>query len=365
VFLGLEVGSVLLFALLAFGVPVRGSLLALTLIVLLGAMAFSGVGLLVASRSKTVEGVSGLMNLVMVPMWICSGVFFLVVELPRRGPARHPRATAHRAERRATGGHDRRRAARAHRGTARDRRGLGGRQLRARAPHLPLAMKLLKPAALKTGARVALVAPAGPLSPERIEASVARCLSLGLDPIVYPAATARHRFLAGTDAERLATYSPRSTTFRSTRSGRCAAATARRASSTGSTWSGSVRSRSRSSASATTRPSTCDTPRWAWCRSTGRTRRGLSARNRGSFRRVLFHDEPAGRLPAARGEPEARTLVGGRVEAPLVGGNLALIASLCGTEWGLAARGHILFLEDIGEPAYRVDRMLGQLHHAA
>jgi ABC-2 type transport system permease protein len=82
VFLGLEVGSVLIFAALVFHVPVRGSLLGLTLIVLLGAMAFSGLGLLVASRSKTVEGVSGLMNLVMVPMWICSGVFFASSNFP-------------------------------------------------------------------------------------------------------------------------------------------------------------------------------------------------------------------------------------------------------------------------------------------
>jgi ABC-2 type transport system permease protein len=55
---------------------VRGSLIVLTVIVLAGAMAFSGLGLLVASRAKTVEGVSGLMNVVMVPMWIFSGVFF-------------------------------------------------------------------------------------------------------------------------------------------------------------------------------------------------------------------------------------------------------------------------------------------------
>ena len=82
VFLALEVGSVLLFAWLVFRVPVRGSLLAITLVVLLGAMAFSGLGLLVASRSKTVEGVSGLMNLVMVPMWIFSGVFFSSANFP-------------------------------------------------------------------------------------------------------------------------------------------------------------------------------------------------------------------------------------------------------------------------------------------
>jgi ABC-type multidrug transport system permease subunit len=82
VFLALEVGSVLVFAVLAFGVPVRGSILSLALIAVLGAMAFSGLGLLVASRAKTVEGVSGLMNLVMVPMWICSGVFFAASNFP-------------------------------------------------------------------------------------------------------------------------------------------------------------------------------------------------------------------------------------------------------------------------------------------
>jgi ABC-2 type transport system permease protein len=82
VFLALEVGAVLLFAMLVFDVPVRGSVLALSFITVLGAMAFSGMGLLVASRSQTVEGVSGLMNLTMVPMWIFSGVFFASGNFP-------------------------------------------------------------------------------------------------------------------------------------------------------------------------------------------------------------------------------------------------------------------------------------------
>jgi len=57
-------------------VPVRGSLLLLAVVVLVGALAFSGLGLLVATRARTIEAVSGLMNFVMVPMWIFSGVFF-------------------------------------------------------------------------------------------------------------------------------------------------------------------------------------------------------------------------------------------------------------------------------------------------
>ena len=66
----------MLFGHFVFGVPVEGSIFAITVVVVVGAMSFSGLGILVASRPETIEGVSGLMNLVMVPMWILSGVFF-------------------------------------------------------------------------------------------------------------------------------------------------------------------------------------------------------------------------------------------------------------------------------------------------
>jgi ABC-2 type transport system permease protein len=82
IFLVLEVGVLLGFSVLVFGVPVHGSWLLLAGLCLLGALAFSGLGLLVASRSQTVEGVSGLMNLVMVPMWVFSGVFFASENFP-------------------------------------------------------------------------------------------------------------------------------------------------------------------------------------------------------------------------------------------------------------------------------------------
>jgi ABC-type multidrug transport system permease subunit len=82
IFLVLEVGVLLGFAVPLFGVPVHGSWLLLAAFCLLGAVTFSGLGLLVASRAKTVEGVSGLMNLVMVPMWVFSGVFFASENFP-------------------------------------------------------------------------------------------------------------------------------------------------------------------------------------------------------------------------------------------------------------------------------------------
>ncbi|MEA2542501.1 MAG: type transport system permease protein, partial [Acidobacteriaceae bacterium] len=72
----IEVVGFLGFARLVFGVPFRGSLWQLGLLCVLTSMAFSALGLLVASRAKTMEAASGLMNLVMLPMWILSGVFF-------------------------------------------------------------------------------------------------------------------------------------------------------------------------------------------------------------------------------------------------------------------------------------------------
>jgi ABC-type multidrug transport system permease subunit len=82
VFLTLEVTVLLVFAALVLKVPVRGSILLLAIVAVVGAMTFVGLGLLVASRPRTIEGVSGLMNLVMFPMWIGSGTFFSTERFP-------------------------------------------------------------------------------------------------------------------------------------------------------------------------------------------------------------------------------------------------------------------------------------------
>jgi ABC-type multidrug transport system permease subunit len=76
VFLVLEVAVILAFGVWAFEVPVRGALWLLSLITVVGAVSFAGIGLLVVARARTLEAASGLMNLVMVPMWLLSGVFF-------------------------------------------------------------------------------------------------------------------------------------------------------------------------------------------------------------------------------------------------------------------------------------------------
>jgi ABC-type multidrug transport system permease subunit len=83
VFLVLEVAAVIVFAWLVFGFTVRGSWLGLTLITMLGGFTFSGIGLLVAARPTTIEGVSGLMNFIMLPMWLLSGTFFSSERFPQ------------------------------------------------------------------------------------------------------------------------------------------------------------------------------------------------------------------------------------------------------------------------------------------
>lgn len=77
-----EVVLLLLFSRLVFGVTSAGGYLAIAVLILLGALAFSGIGLLMACRAQTIETVSGLMNAVMVPMWIGSGIFFSIERFP-------------------------------------------------------------------------------------------------------------------------------------------------------------------------------------------------------------------------------------------------------------------------------------------
>jgi ABC-2 type transport system permease protein len=78
----IEVFAFLGFARLVFGVPFRGSLGELVILCVLTSLSFSALGLLIASRAKTMEAASGLMNLVMLPMWILSGVFFSASRFP-------------------------------------------------------------------------------------------------------------------------------------------------------------------------------------------------------------------------------------------------------------------------------------------
>lgn len=77
-----EAFFLLLVATLVFGVPIQGSIPGIVAVAFLGAMAFAGLGLLAASRAQRIESISGIMNLVMLPMWLCSGIFFSAERFP-------------------------------------------------------------------------------------------------------------------------------------------------------------------------------------------------------------------------------------------------------------------------------------------
>jgi ABC-2 type transport system permease protein len=76
-----EAAAILLFGVLLWDVPMRGSLLALSLLVVVGGFAFAALGFLLAARAKTIEGIGGLMNLFQLPMWLLGGVYFDVQRL--------------------------------------------------------------------------------------------------------------------------------------------------------------------------------------------------------------------------------------------------------------------------------------------
>ncbi len=221
------------------------------------------------------------------------------------------------------------------------------------------------PRPLTRGARVALVAPAGPLDAERIARSEERCRALGLDPVVYPSAAARTRYFAGSDAARLkdlqaAFDDPATDAVWALRGGY-----------------GTMRIVDDLDLGRQLRD---PIPFIGFSDNTTLHVRHAAIgvvsfhgphpggdfppKTEEAFRSALFAPGSSGPLPIQAGDPLPRTLVPGTVSAPLFGGNLSVLAALCGAKDPLDARGHILFLEDVGEPAYRVDRMLTQLGRA-
>jgi ABC-2 type transport system permease protein len=82
VFMVAEVVLLLFFGVYAFGMIIQGSLLSILLVALIGSLCFSAMGLLCGSRAKKIETISGLINLVMLPMYVLSGVFFSANRFP-------------------------------------------------------------------------------------------------------------------------------------------------------------------------------------------------------------------------------------------------------------------------------------------
>jgi muramoyltetrapeptide carboxypeptidase len=223
----------------------------------------------------------------------------------------------------------------------------------------------LRPRALVPGSRVALVAPGGAVVADKLEASQERCRMEGLEPVVFPAAGARHRYMAGTDEERLgdlqaAFDDPTVDAVWALRGGYGALRI----------LDGLDLSRQREDPipfigySDNTSIHTLHTELGVVSFHAPHPGADFPAETEESFRSVLFRAAAPGALKPRAADPAPRALVPGRAEGPLVGGNLATLASMCGASHALDARGCVLFLEDVGEPAYRIDRMLVQLRRA-
>ncbi len=218
---------------------------------------------------------------------------------------------------------------------------------------------------MRAGARVALVAPAGPVTDERIEGALARCAALELAPVLGRSARVRTAYLAGSDEERAADLQaaiadPDIDAVWALRGGY-----------------GSMRILPLLDFSPLlTRPKALIGFSDITALHLVLIRAGLVSFHGphpadqptpvtdACFRRVLFDPESAGPLPAPGPEGAPATLVGGVAEGVLVGGNLSMVAATCGTPAGMTAEGRIVFLEEVGETGYRVDRMLAQLRLA-
>jgi muramoyltetrapeptide carboxypeptidase len=221
---------------------------------------------------------------------------------------------------------------------------------------------MIRPRVLQPGSRIMLVAPAGPVSPEKIEASLERCIRFGFEPVLAPSARLRQRYLAGPDAARAADLQ-----------------SAIDDDTIDAIWAmrggyGTVRllpmldfTRLLARPKAFIGFSDNTTLHLALARLQLVSFHGPHAAaefpplTEECFRRVLLSTEPAGVLPTTSAPT---TLQGGSAEGPLAGGNLALLAAACGTSVSLQGAGCIILIEDVGEPVYRVDRMLTQLARA-
>jgi muramoyltetrapeptide carboxypeptidase len=233
----------------------------------------------------------------------------------------------------------------------------------------------IRPPRLVRGSRIALVAPAGPLlERDDLTRAEALCRALGYEPRLGPNTAERYGYFAGTDEQRLADLNG-----------------ALRDPEVDAVWCirggyGTTRILDRVDLEAFARRpkplmgySDITAVLNAATRRTGvvtfhapMARASMRPFSRWHFERVLATPEPAGRLGQLPEPPDVlvprenrvATLRGGVAEGPLIGGNLSLLQCLVGTPHLPDLEGAILFLEDVGEDLYRVDRMLAHLRMA-
>jgi len=227
---------------------------------------------------------------------------------------------------------------------------------------------LYLPEFLHKGDVVALIAPAGPQPQDRLDSVIKSVRDFGLEPKLFPGCMKKHGYLAGTDIERAADLTgafsdPEVKAVLCIRGGY-----------------GTQRLLDYVDFDAI---AASGKPIYGYSDITGlhmeMNRRGVLSwhtpmpgtewyKGLDDFTKNAVHAALFGPLPEKLVNPEnagaMKTLVSGRAEGTLFGGNLSLVASTVGTYYEADTKGKILFLEDIDESPYKVDRMLLQLRHA-
>jgi muramoyltetrapeptide carboxypeptidase len=226
---------------------------------------------------------------------------------------------------------------------------------------------MLTPRALRPGDRIGIVAPASPFARESFDAGVAELRRLGYEPVYDDSVFARQRYTAGDPALRAAAFrrawdDPSIAALIAVRGGY-----------------GSVQLLPLLDAEQIRRTPKAfigysdNTSLLSWLTGRcgivsfhgpmleGRFARGEAAYDRDTFSRVLARAEPAGRIA----HPQVEALHHGEARGVLLGGTLTNLLASLGTPYAFdPPAGHILFIDEVAERPYRIDRMLTQLRQA-
>ncbi|MCW2877204.1 MAG: peptidase LD-carboxypeptidase [Sphaerisporangium sp.] len=228
--------------------------------------------------------------------------------------------------------------------------------------------RLWVPARLRPGDRVAVVAPSGPVDPVRLARGRQVLTEIGLDVVVMPRVLNRRGHLAGSDAGRAADLQEAwcDPDVRAVVCARGGYGATRLLDLLDWPAMGAARPKILLGSSDVTAlhqafavrlgVASCFGPMPA-CETLADAEGPEPASLAHLCSSLFAMDMPA---PVAGGQ----VIVRGHAEGPLTGGNLSLLAALCGTPYAMRAQGRIVLLEDVGEDPYRVDRMLTQLLQA-
>lgn len=225
---------------------------------------------------------------------------------------------------------------------------------------------MVKPARVPAGAKVALVSPSSRVGKTEIERAQENVRAMGLEPVLLPNVGKEHGFFAGTDAERAhdlnaAFRNPQFAMVWCIRGGYGAARILPLLD-----WD-AIRKNPKALLGFSDITALL---LGLWKRLGLVCFHGPNATScntafeRDAVARALMSHDPVGILPVPEKAPAPYSLTPGTAEGPLLGGNLAVLTSLIGTEWMPSAKDAVLFLEDVSEAPYRVDRFLNQVRQS-